>query len=186
MGNFFKSIAVLLSVPLLLSGCNSSATSAENQQSSIQEEENLSDNANENTSTEASKEQITLTFSYWGDKNELACKEELIKDFEAAHPNIKIEATYTDGVSYHTKLQTFFTSGAAPDVKALQATSCMILLRKVSLKISHHILREIRLPGNGQMVLLIFLPNMGKYMLLLMSVRFLLWRTIRIFLMQQD
>ena len=35
MGNFFKSIAVLLSVPLLLSGCNSSATSAENQQSSI-------------------------------------------------------------------------------------------------------------------------------------------------------
>lgn len=49
MGNFFKSIAVLLSVPLLLSGCNSSATSAENQQSSIQEEENLSDNANENT-----------------------------------------------------------------------------------------------------------------------------------------
>ena len=77
MGNFFKSIAVLLSVPLLLSGCNSSATSAENQQSSIQEEENLSDNANENTSTEASKEQITLTFSYWGDKNELACKEEL-------------------------------------------------------------------------------------------------------------
>ena len=52
MGNFFKSIAVLLSVPLLLSGCNSSATSAENQQSSIQEEENLSDNANENTSTE--------------------------------------------------------------------------------------------------------------------------------------
>lgn len=116
MGNFFKSIAVLLSVPLLLSGCNSSATSAENQQSSIQEEENLSDNANENTSTEASKEQITLTFSYWGDKNELACKEELIKDFEAAHPNIKIEATYTDGVSYHTKLQTFFTSGAAPDV----------------------------------------------------------------------
>lgn len=43
MGNFFKSIAVLLSVPLLLSGCNSSATSAENQQSSIQEEENLSD-----------------------------------------------------------------------------------------------------------------------------------------------
>ena len=110
MGNFFKSIAVLLSVPLLLSGCNSSATSAENQQSSIQEEENLSDNANENTSTEASKEQITLTFSYWGDKNELACKEELVKDFEAQHPNIKIEATYTDGVSYHTKLQTFFTS----------------------------------------------------------------------------
>ena len=44
MGNFFKSIAVLLSVPLLLSGCNSSATSAENQQSSIQEEENLQKN----------------------------------------------------------------------------------------------------------------------------------------------
>ncbi len=116
MEKFFRSIALFLIVPFVLSGCNSLPSNTENQGTDIQTETALPADANENTSAVASEEQITLTFSYWGDKNELACKEELIKDFEAAHPNIKIEATYTDGVTYHTKLQTFFTSQTAPDV----------------------------------------------------------------------
>ena len=115
MRNFFKSVAISLFISLILSGCSSSAVPAESAEDTAQTEAPLPTDTTENAAA-SSDEPVTLTFSYWGDKNELACKEELIKDFEAAHPNIKIEATYTDGVSYHTKLQTFFTSGSAPDV----------------------------------------------------------------------
>ena len=43
-------------------------------------------------------------------------REGLIKDFEAAHPNIKIEATYTDGGKLSYEASDILTSGAAPDV----------------------------------------------------------------------
>lgn len=64
----------------------------------------------------SAKNQVTIKFSYWGDKNELKIKKALIEKFEKTHPNIKIDGTYTDGGTYPTKLQTFFSSNTAPDV----------------------------------------------------------------------
>lgn len=61
-------------------------------------------------------EAVTLTFSYWGNKDEIALKQSLIKEFTSTHPDIKIKKTYTDGGIYPQKLQTWFSSNTAPDV----------------------------------------------------------------------
>ncbi|WP_022868241.1 ABC transporter substrate-binding protein [Schaalia vaccimaxillae] len=59
----------------------------------------------------------TVTWSTWGNPEELAVFEEFNKNFMKRHPDIKIDfqpvASYTD---YHSKLTTQLTSGTAPDV----------------------------------------------------------------------
>ncbi|MDO4283759.1 MAG: sugar ABC transporter substrate-binding protein [Eubacteriales bacterium] len=121
----WKSLISLAMASFLLAGCGSQTGQEQNNAAVSQtkngemEEKTAGQKDDGEGGTEAAQEQITLTFSYWGDKNELAVKKALIEDFEAAHPNIKIEATFTDGVSYHTKLQTFFSSNSAPDVVSI-------------------------------------------------------------------
>jgi multiple sugar transport system substrate-binding protein len=61
-------------------------------------------------------EPVELSFSYWGWGNEIELKQKIIQGFEASHPGVKIKGTYTDGETYPTKLQTWFSSNTAPDV----------------------------------------------------------------------
>lgn len=61
-------------------------------------------------------EKVTLTFEFWGDSDEVATRLKMIELFEAEHPNIHIEPSYTDGPSYQTKIQMIFSSGETPDV----------------------------------------------------------------------
>lgn len=64
----------------------------------------------------AADDSVTLSVAFWGDKSEIETKLKLMEQFEAAHPNIHIEPTYTDGGTYQAKLQTWFASNTAPDV----------------------------------------------------------------------
>ncbi|HEY5584575.1 MAG TPA: sugar ABC transporter substrate-binding protein [Ruminiclostridium sp.] len=74
-----------------------------------------------NSSNSTKKGNVTLTYSFYGDKTEIAIKQSMIKNYEKLNPNVKIKPTYTDGGTYPTKLQTYFASGTAPDVIALAA-----------------------------------------------------------------
>lgn len=65
------------------------------------------------------EEPITLTFAFWGNNDEIPIKEKLAQMYMDAHPNVKIECTFTDGGQYPTKLQTWFASGTAPDVMGI-------------------------------------------------------------------
>jgi len=48
-------------------------------------------------------------------------KSNLLKEFQKQNPNIKIKETYTDGGTYQTKLQVWFSSNTAPDVLGIAA-----------------------------------------------------------------
>lgn len=61
-------------------------------------------------------EEITITFGFWGDAKESQMKMDLAKLYMETHPGVNIEFTYTDGASYLTKLQTWFTANEVPDV----------------------------------------------------------------------
>ena len=41
------------------------------------------------------EEPITLTFAFWGNNDEIPIKEKLAQMYMDAHPNVKIECTYT-------------------------------------------------------------------------------------------
>lgn len=58
----------------------------------------------------------TISFSFYGESDEITAKQALIADFEKKYPNIKVEGTYTTGTQYPTKLETYFSSNTAPDV----------------------------------------------------------------------
>ena len=63
------------------------------------------------------QEPARVTFAFWGDPAEQRAYDRVIAEFEAAHPNIHIEAVYTPGQSeYQTKLATSFAGGNPPDV----------------------------------------------------------------------
>lgn len=74
-----------------------------------------------NISGNKSAKPVTISFSFWGAKDEIAMKQDLIKEYESLHPNVKINGSYTDGGTYPTKLQTYFSSNTAPDVISIAA-----------------------------------------------------------------
>lgn len=65
------------------------------------------------------QEPVTITWSFWGDPNELPPNYEVIEAFEAAHPHIKIETQHAPWSSYFDRIQTQMAGGTAPDVMFL-------------------------------------------------------------------
>ncbi len=63
--------------------------------------------------------QTTITWSFWGDPGELPPNFEVIKAFEAAHPDIKIKTEHYPWSSYFDKIQTEMAGGTAPDIMFL-------------------------------------------------------------------
>lgn len=73
------------------------------------------------TSGPATGEVKQLTFSVWGDPEELKILQELTDDFSKENPNIKITVTVSDWDTYWDKLQTQLAAGTPPDVFAMDA-----------------------------------------------------------------
>ncbi|ROS31800.1 ABC transporter substrate-binding protein [Cellulomonas sp. PhB150] len=61
-------------------------------------------------------EKVSIRFSWWGSDTRHTLTQDVIKDFEALHPNITVVADYTDWDSYFDKLSTAVAGGDAPDV----------------------------------------------------------------------
>ena len=62
-----------------------------------------------------------LTYMMWGDPPEIAVWEQIVKNFEAAHPDISVKVEITDWDSYWNKLRVQTVGGSAPDVFAMDA-----------------------------------------------------------------
>lgn len=65
---------------------------------------------------ESAQPEVSFLFGFWGDAKESQMKMDLANLYMQEHPNVKIEFTYTDGPSYLTKMQTWFSSNTVPDV----------------------------------------------------------------------
>ena len=64
----------------------------------------------------AAEGDVTLRFAWWGGDERANATLEVIKQFEAANPNIHIEAEYGSSDGYHDKLATQLASGTAADI----------------------------------------------------------------------
>ncbi|WP_053371863.1 ABC transporter substrate-binding protein [Paenibacillus sp. FJAT-27812] len=82
--------SIALTAALALSGCSSS------------------DNGN-------SEKPITIT-QFTADSSDKAYVEDLVKDFEASHPNIKVKIVKAPYDQYESKLQSLIAAGTTPDV----------------------------------------------------------------------
>lgn len=67
----------------------------------------------------SAEEAVTISFAFWGNNEEIELKGQLAENYMAAHPNVTIEPTFTDGGQYPTKLQTWFAANSAPDVMGI-------------------------------------------------------------------
>lgn len=56
-----------------------------------------------------------ITFAYWGAQTEADAIKQVIADFQAKYPNIKVESQWIQK-DYLTKIQTMIAGGTAPDV----------------------------------------------------------------------
>ncbi|WP_448809082.1 ABC transporter substrate-binding protein [Agromyces bauzanensis] len=61
-------------------------------------------------------EEVTLTFTWWGNDDRAQRYQQLIDAFEEEHPNITIEGNFTDFPSYWEKRKTEAAGGGLPDV----------------------------------------------------------------------
>jgi multiple sugar transport system substrate-binding protein len=62
-----------------------------------------------------------ITFSMWGEPEELAVWKQIVADFEAANPNITVNVEVSGWDDYWTKLKTQLAAGTPPDVFAMDA-----------------------------------------------------------------
>jgi multiple sugar transport system substrate-binding protein len=58
----------------------------------------------------------SITWSFWGDPNELPPNDEVIAAFNQKYPNIEIKKFHEPWASYFDKIQTMFAGDTAPDV----------------------------------------------------------------------
>ena len=59
---------------------------------------------------------ITIKYGFWGNADAIGVEQDIIDEFEALHPNIKIEPVVAGWQDYHTKLLTMMVGDLAPDV----------------------------------------------------------------------
>jgi multiple sugar transport system substrate-binding protein len=63
----------------------------------------------------------SITFSAWGAPEELTVWKQIVADFEAAYPNIKVNVEVSDWDSYWDKLKTQLAANTPPDIFAMDA-----------------------------------------------------------------
>ncbi|KAB8295579.1 ABC transporter substrate-binding protein [Bifidobacterium avesanii] len=93
--------AALASMAMLLAGCGAGGGS---------------------TADETSSGDVTLKLSWWGGDSLVRITEEVVKGFEAEHPNIHVEMEYADWSSYWDKLATQIAGGNMPDVYQMDSS----------------------------------------------------------------
>lgn len=62
---------------------------------------------------------VTIRFAWWGNDSRAKTTLEVIKDFEAANPTIKVQGENTEFSSYWDKMATQIAGGTTPDVIAM-------------------------------------------------------------------
>ena len=129
----WKALLILIVVyALLISACSPTpAPQEEAPQPAATEEAEPPAAATEETAPEApatelpaeppAAESVELTFSVWGDPEELNILQEIANDFSAEIPNVNVTVNVSDWDTYWDKLQTTMAGGNPPDVFAMDA-----------------------------------------------------------------
>jgi multiple sugar transport system substrate-binding protein len=65
---------------------------------------------------------VTIRFAWWGNDSRAKTTLEVIKDFEAANPTIKVQGENTEFSSYWDKMATQIAGGTTPDVFAMSGS----------------------------------------------------------------
>ena len=68
---------------------------------------------------------VTLKFMYWGSPDEKTAITNMVRQFEASHPNIKIDAQHVPA-NYDTKMNTLVAAGQQPDVAYMTVNQAML------------------------------------------------------------
>ena len=111
----FAAMMAMAMTASLLTGCGGGSSNG-NQAASQTGEETDAAKKDETKGTASSDEEITLRMSWWGGDERNEATLQVIEQFEAAHPNVTIEAEYGGNDGYHDKLATQLASGTAPDI----------------------------------------------------------------------
>lgn len=83
---------------------------------------------NQQNAEKENDENITLRFMWWGDDVRHEATLEVIEQYEAAHPNVKIEAEYGGYDGYFEKLTTQLSGGTAADIIQYNANTISDLM----------------------------------------------------------
>lgn len=102
----FITLALILMLAAVLSACSKSGTASP-------ETSTPSGNA-------GSKENITLRMTVWGSPEEVAPYKKAIQNFEAKHPNVKVELQHI-AADYDTKLTTMVAGNDVPDIAMMES-----------------------------------------------------------------
>lgn len=114
--NFSKMIALLLAVAMLamcVAGCGGNQSTP----STTGDSDSTKASASNETEGGNTDEEITITFWHtYGDSEEAQFLNVVMPLWEAAHPNIKVEAVRQDSGQFHQMIVTSFGTGMSPDV----------------------------------------------------------------------
>lgn len=108
----FVLISLLLLTGLLLAACGAAAQP---------EAPDVEEPADSDGGDAAAEEEVELTFSVWGDPEELKILQEIADAFHEENPNVSITVNVSDWDTYWDKLQTTLSAGNPPDVFAMDA-----------------------------------------------------------------
>ena len=101
-----------------LMGCGSGAGDKKTDTTAA-ESSTVAAGANDSTAdgtTEASKEPVTLRFSWWGSDSRHQALLAVIEAYEKKNPNVSVEAEYQGYDGYYEKIMTTLSSNTAPDI----------------------------------------------------------------------
>lgn len=91
-------VAATAAAVMILAGCSSGGS------------------ATEGGSASSGGNESTISFMGWGSDTEIATFNEMIGQYEAAYPGVKVEYITVPSADFTTKLQTMMASGQTPDV----------------------------------------------------------------------
>lgn len=113
---------VLLVVMLALAACSSQPAATEAPAASEPgQPADQAQSATEAPAAAVSADKVEITFSAWGDPEELEVWKQIINDFEGANPGIKVNVEVSDWTSYWDKLKTQLAANTPPDIFAMDA-----------------------------------------------------------------
>jgi multiple sugar transport system substrate-binding protein len=121
MNNRFKIVVFLLIAVMLFSACSPAAPTTQAPGASQPTAQQPAASQPTAQANQPSAEKVDLTFSVWGDPEELAILQEIADDFTKENPNVNITVNVSDWDTYWDKLQTQLAAGTPPDVFAMDA-----------------------------------------------------------------
>ena len=105
-----KMLASGLIVTTLLVGCSSGGSNADSNSS------DKMSNESSPASTELTKEDVTIKFSWWGADNRHEAMKEVVRLYQESNPNVTVEIEYGAWDGWQTKVLTQLSGKTEPDV----------------------------------------------------------------------